>query len=147
MEFVFCKNFLGSWLGLTAPSQKLARQLRHAISYLDCSHAKRTLLASALSSGRDVWCWKNLLDKEVSRRRLDRDLLRRPDRGKAGFAAGGRGIFRDQRRGGVDGLAGQSDICGARVEISRGRNSTLGEVLTSLERESEKRWFWTPRAA
>src|SRR6266436_9418456 len=41
----------------------------------DCAHEKRTFLAPAVGPCWDVWCWKNLLGKEVSGRRLDRDFL------------------------------------------------------------------------
>src|SRR6266849_2546067 len=78
--------------------------------------------ASTAGLGRHVWCREDLLDKEVSSKRLSDDFLRRPHRGKARIKARGGRIRRNQRSRHLDGLAGQPQLHGARSRLSWGRN-------------------------
>src|SRR6266849_3780827 len=74
--------------------------------------------ASTAGLGRHVGYRQDLLDKEVSSKRLSRDFLRRTHRGKARTKARCARIRRNQRSLRLDGLAGQPHLRGARSRVS-----------------------------
>src|SRR5580658_8467128 len=105
---------------------KLARRTGHALWYTDGPHGQKTLVALAAGLNRYVRRREDLLDKEVSRCGLACHFLRRPHRTASSATAGGRWGRRDERRSSLDGLAGQCDLCGARVAVLVGRDRRPG---------------------